>query len=226
MGPDGLRIDPKTGKPLIFRFYLLTSQPQEIKEAPFIKGWLKQIGIQLNTQVMTEGKFTDDWLANDFDMYMWGWGPDRIRTSSCRRSPPARSTPGATPATRTPRTTRSTSSSASSSTALRGKKILDQMQQIIYNDVPEIVLYYQEDLQAYRTDRWTGFVNQPQPQGFKLFAYSNYSYLSLHIKSANAAAPVKSGGVSGMVWLIALLVIAVLIGIVVLVRRRGEEERA
>ena len=226
MGPDGLRIDPKTGKPLIFRFYLLTSQPQEIKEAPFIKGWLKQIGIQLNTQVMTEGKFTDDWLANDFDMYMWDRDPTQYPTSSCRRSPPARSTPGATPATRTPRTTRSTKQQRVELDTTARKKILDQMQQIIYQDVPEIVLYYQEDLQAYRTDRWTGFVNQPQPQGFKLFAYSNYSYLSLHIKSADAAAPVTSSSVSGFVWLIALVVILLLVGVVVLVRRRGEEDRA
>ena len=69
-------------------------------------------------------------------------------------------------------------------------------------------------------------MNQPQPQGFKLFAYSNYSYLSLHVKSANAAAPLSSSGVSGFVWLIALLIIAVLVGVVVLVRRRGEEDRA
>ena len=198
MGPDGLRIDPKTGKPLIFRFFLLTSQPQEIKEAPFIKGWLKQIGIQLNTQVMTEGKFTDDWSRTTSTCTCGDGGRTRTPTSSCRRSPPARSTPGATPATRTRRTTRCTSSSASSSTRTARKKILDQMQQIIYNDVPEVVLYYEEDLQAYRTDRWTGFVNQPQPQGFKLFAYSNYSYLSLHIKSANAAAPVSSSGDLGL----------------------------
>ena len=94
------------------------------------------------------------------------------------------------------------------------------------NEVPEVVLYYQENLQAYRTDRWTGFVTQPQPQGAKLYAYSNYSYLSLHAKSAADAAAAPSSGVSGFVWLIALVVAALIIGAVFLVRRRGEEDRA
>jgi peptide/nickel transport system substrate-binding protein len=226
MGPDGLRIDPKTGKPLIFRFFLLTSQPQEIKEAPFIKGWLKQIGIQLNTSVMTEGKFTDTWYANDFDMYMWGWGPDPdpdfiVSTFTTGQVDSWSDTGYQNPAY----DALYEQQRVELDTTAR-KKILDQMQQTIYQEVPEVVLYYQEDLQAYRTDRWTGFVNQPQPQGFKLFAYSNYSYLSLHVKSANAAAPQSSGGISGFVWLIGLLIILLLVGVVVVVRRRGEEDRA
>ena len=46
------------------------------------------------------------------------------------------------------------------------------------------------------------------------------------MKSANAAAPQSSGGISGFVWLIGLLIVALLVGVVVLVRRRGEEDRA
>jgi peptide/nickel transport system substrate-binding protein len=226
MGSNGLRIDPKTGKPLIFRFYLLTSQPQEIKEAPFIKGWLKQIGIQINTSVMTEGKFTDDWLANDFDMYMWGWGPDPdpdfiVSTFTTGQVDSWSDTGYQNPAY----DALYQQQRVELNTDAR-KKILDQMQQIIYNDIPEIVLYYNEDLQAYRTDRWTGFVTQPQPQGYKLFAYGNYSYLSLHAKSAADAAATPSSGVSGFVWLILLVVVLAIIGVVFLVRRRGEEDRA
>jgi peptide/nickel transport system substrate-binding protein len=226
MGPDGLRIDPKTGKPLIFRFFLLTSQPQEIKEAPFIKGWLKQIGIQLNTQVMTEGKFTDTWYANDFDMYMWGWGPDPdpdfiVSTFTTGQVDSWSDTGYQNPAY----DALYEQQRVAIDTSTR-KDLLNQMQQIIYEEVPEVVLYYQEDLQAYRTDRWTGFVTQPQPQGAKLFAYSTYSYLSLHVKSAADAAAPASSGVSGAVWLIALVVIVALAAIVILVRRRGEEERA
>jgi peptide/nickel transport system substrate-binding protein len=226
MGPDGLRIDPKTGKELKFRFFLLTSQPQEIKEAPFIKGWLKQIGIQLDTQVMTEGKFTDNWLANDFDMYMWGWGPDPdpdfivsaytsgqcdVWSDSCYQNPAYDQLYEQQRVVIDP---------------TERKKLLDQMQQTIYEDVPEVVLYYAEDLQAYRTDRWTGFVNQPQPQGYKLFAYGNYSYLSLHLKTTAAAASPASSGVSGAVWLVGLILVVVLVGVILLVRRRGDEERA
>jgi peptide/nickel transport system substrate-binding protein len=226
MGSNGLRIDPKTGKPLIFRFYLLTSQPQEIKEAPFIKGWLKQIGIQLNSQVMTEGKFTDDWYANDFDMYMWGWGPDPDPDFIASTYTSGQCDSWSDTCYQNPTYDALYQQQRVAIDPNERKRILDQMQQIIYQDVPEVVLYDAEDLQAYRTDRWTGFVNQPQPQGYKLYAYGNYSYLSLHVKSANAAEPQSSSGISGFVWLIGLLIIVVLLGIVVLVRRRSEEDRA
>jgi peptide/nickel transport system substrate-binding protein len=226
MGPDGIRLDSHNGnKPLKFRFFLLTSQPQEIKEAPFIKGWLKQIGIQIDPQVMTEGKFTDNWYANDFDMYMWGWAPDpdpdfMVSTFTTGQVDVWSDTGYQNPAY----DALYEQQRVELDTEAR-KKLIDQMQQTIYEDVPEVVLYYQEDLQAYRTDRWTGFVTQPQPQGYKLYAMSNYSYLSLQLKST-AAAATTSSGISGAVWLVGLILVVVLVGVILLVRRRGDEERA
>jgi peptide/nickel transport system substrate-binding protein len=227
MGPDGVRLDPNNGnKPLVFRFFLLTSQPQEIKQAPFIKGWLKQIGIQINTQVMTEGKFVDNWLANDFDMYMWGWGPDPDPDFIVSTFTSGQCDSWSDTCYQNPQYDALYEQQRVATDPTERKKLLDQMQQIVYEDIPEVVVYYAENLQAYRTDRWTGYVNQPQPAGYKLFQYGNASYLSLHVKSAADAAPPASSGVSGAVWLIALILIVVLVGVILLVRRRGAEERA
>ena len=39
------------------------------------------------------------------------------------------------------------------------------MQQMLYRDTPEIVLWYPNSFEAWRADRWTGFVRWPEPDG-------------------------------------------------------------
>jgi peptide/nickel transport system substrate-binding protein len=41
------------------------------------------------------------------------------------------------------------------------QKMVWQMQEMVYNDRPYIVLYYEKVLQAYRSDRFQGFVASP-----------------------------------------------------------------
>ena len=59
--------------------------------------------------------------------------------------------------------------------------IVKQMQEILYTQVPEVVLWYDNDLQAWNSDKWTGFQLQPTPNadgdgGYALFQYGTYSY--------------------------------------------------
>ena len=53
------------------------------------------------------------------------------------------------------------------------KAILDQMQNIIYDDAPYDILYYDANLEAYRTDRFAGWQNQPSANGTPLFTYGD-----------------------------------------------------
>ena len=39
------------------------------------------------------------------------------------------------------------------------------MQKMLYDDAPYIVTVYYDNLEAYRTDRFTGFQPQPDPDG-------------------------------------------------------------
>jgi peptide/nickel transport system substrate-binding protein len=41
------------------------------------------------------------------------------------------------------------------------QQIVWQMQEMVFNDRPYIVLFYEDVLQAYRTDRFTGFIISP-----------------------------------------------------------------
>ena len=41
------------------------------------------------------------------------------------------------------------------------QKVIWKMQEMVFNDSPYIVLYYEKMLQAYRSDRFTGFIESP-----------------------------------------------------------------
>ena len=54
--------------------------------------------------------------------------------------------------------------------------------------MPYIVLFYDNVLQAYRSDRWTGFVQQPAEDGDLLATYGPYSFLSIRPVAAAGGA--------------------------------------
>ena len=101
------------------------------------------------------------------------------------------------------------------------------MQQIIYDDRPEIVFWYENYLQAYRSDEWTGFVKQPTEDGAILFQYGYYSLLNIQPASEGAGTDAADGdgGMSALVWIAIAAVVVVIVGVVV-TRRRGADEEA
>ncbi len=50
MGPNGIRIDPKTHKPLNLRLGIHSDDAADAAMAPYIEEWLKAIGIGVTVQ--------------------------------------------------------------------------------------------------------------------------------------------------------------------------------
>ena len=116
--------------------------------------------------------------------------------------------------------------------ATKRADIVHQMQAIIYRDQPYITLYYNATLEAYRSDRVTGFTSQPADSGSVkgdiLATYGPFSFISIRPASANLAGTAAKGA-SGSVWIIIIAVLAVLVGGFLLLRGRrrvDDEERA
>ena len=105
------------------------------------------------------------------------------------------------------------------------RPVTDEMQQFLYEQVPEVVLFYERDLQAYRSDAFAGFVPQPEPDGALLFQFGAYSYMNLK-PSGTGASSSGSEGIPTGVWLGIGAAIILIVGIIALVRRRSEEDRA
>jgi peptide/nickel transport system substrate-binding protein len=93
-------------------------------------------------------------------------------------------------------------------------------------------LYTYPDLQAYRTDRFTGFVRQPEGTGPVLFSNSSPSYWSLKPVSATSSGTAggsggsdDGGGSAGMIAVIVLVALALAGGTWAVLRRRTADER-
>ena len=76
MGPDGVRIDPKTGKPLEFRYFTRNSDQNTIETAPYVKAWLAQIGIKVDVSAMSSAKLGTVIQEGNYDLFDWGWYPN------------------------------------------------------------------------------------------------------------------------------------------------------
>ena len=62
-----------------------------------------------------------------------------------------------------------------------------EMQKIVYEQAPYVITAYYNNLEAYRSDRFTGFQPQPSPDGSLLFQYGTHSYQSLRPVTAEDA---------------------------------------
>ena len=160
------------GEPLAFRLVALNEYPEDVSAAKMIVAWCRDVGIKLKLDLMDEGAFTDQFYDNaNYDLFIWSWGGDidpgfmlstytttQIMNNSMNQySNPeydalfdeqAQALDPLNPDDRSKR-----------------QAIVFEMQEIINRDCPDIVLWYNVNLAAYRTDRWTGYVRAPGPTG-------------------------------------------------------------
>lgn len=221
---DGVREMPGGGEALEFRLYVEVSDSDGIKAAPFIQQWMGDIGIEVTIRSMTDAKLYDLWLeAFDWDMiiYSWGTGPDpdfllsSFTTNQCGVwSDTCYSNPEYDALYKEQQTTIDPTAR---------QALVHQMQQIFYRDTPEIVLWYPNSFEAWRSDRWTGFVRWPEPDGVVFFG-NYYSARLVQPLSGGAVPPTGAeSGPSGVVWLVGLGVIAAAIAGSAARRRRLDE---
>jgi peptide/nickel transport system substrate-binding protein len=224
---DGIREDPKTGDPLSFRLFTRSEREDTQTSADFIIDWWKQIGVEAKQTSLTDTKLTDVIYAGNYDMFIWGWVPDPdpdfiLSVLSCGQRPPDgiwSDTFYCDPTYDADYLKQKTLLNVDDRIAL-----VKQMEQQVYDDVPYIVLYYDNVLQAYRSDRWTGFVQQPKVNGDLLATYGPYSFLSIRPVAESGGA--DSGGGSSTAIIVGLVVAALVVigGVVLLTRRRDNED--
>jgi peptide/nickel transport system substrate-binding protein len=224
---DGVREMPGGGEPLEFRFILRSEDEQAPDMGRFVSGWLTEIGIATSSEVLTDGKLINAWYDNDYDLYIWGWGPDPdpdfiLSTFTSNQCGSWSDTCYSNPEYDQLYTDQKTASDTAERQA-----IIDEMQQIIYRDVPEVVLYYDKSLEAYRSDEWTGLEEgiSPMPEGFLWGQFTAYSALTVQpIGAGGTTSGGSGGGVSPVVWLGILGAIVIVVAVVLLSRRGRSDE--
>ena len=84
------------------------------------------------------------------------------------------------------------------------------MQAILYRDTPYVILWYNVNLQAFRTDTWTGYGAVPAKDGAPFFNLTRATYQDLKPRAAGAVAA-PSGGSPWVYVLVAAAVLATVV---------------
>lgn len=183
---SGNRLD-KEGKPINLRLYMPDSDANYPKAAQFIADWYGQLGVKVTTQVLDSATLGDKVLppeaggdANkaDYDIELWGWTwnvdpSGELQIFKCDAIGSSSDSQYCNPAY-----DKLYDEQLKAPTAEARKAIIAQMQNLIYDEAPYDVLYYDANLDAYRTDRFAGWYNQPG-NGTPMFTYSILGYTKL-----------------------------------------------
>ncbi len=208
-GPDGIRRTPDGAKPLAFRFFARSESKPSQASAQFVTEWLAQIGIRITVKTISEDQLSEAVATGDFDLFEWGWGvepdPDyQLSTFTCdQRSYKEGDSILAGLSDSfycNPEYDRLYALQKTQVDPAERAETVKAAQKLIYDDVGYLVEYYYDDLQAYRSDKFTGFVPQPAPDGMLLFQQGSHSYRAVMTvadaakAAASASAPAGAAG--------------------------------
>jgi peptide/nickel transport system substrate-binding protein len=229
---DGVREDA-AGRELSFRLTALTEYPADQEAARMIVGWCLDVGIELRLEVVDEAELgTRVYDDADYDLFIRGWDGDID--------------PGFILSTYTTRQITGWSGSRYSDPVYdrlymlqaqavdatdpedveHRRELIHAMQKVLYRDDPSIVLWYDVNLQAFRTDRWAGYVMAPSGDGAPFWNQLRSTYLSLRpLRAAQPAAQPAAEASKAWVWGV-VAGAAAAVGFAVLRRRPREAEDA
>ncbi len=223
MGPGGIRIDPKTHKQLVVRLGIHSDESADAQMAPYLQEWLKAVGIGVTIDAMSFNQLNAELPKGDWDVLSDGWstGPDPtylLSIQSCADLPLNSTTNGNTDAFFCNKAYDKLFAQQSTEFS-QAQRIhtVDQMQQILYRNAVDIVLYYPDNLGAARTSAAKDFFyGQPSAQGF--YPQQN---LFINWRTATPLASDSSSSSSPALWIvIAVVAVALLAAAAILIRRR------
>ena len=227
-GADGVRTAPDTKKPVTLRLFARQNSQSSQQSAKFIQGWFKDVGVTVTVKVVSEDSLTEIIGRGDYDMFLWGWvvepDPDyQLSTFTCAKRSYKDGDAVLANLSDSFYCNKEyddlyAQQAAQVDPAQRAETV-KKMQQLLYDDAPYVVLYYPDNLEAYRS-QWTGFVAQPEG-GALIFEYGTYSYRNVEKVKAAASPGQKAGDESTDGGTNTALVLAVGGGVVAAIAAAG-----
>lgn len=226
---NGVR-EGKDGKDIVLDYYILSDSTTAAPNAEFVTGWLKEVGLGTTVKTVSSSRLTEIIGKGDYDLFQWGWTPfvdpdPMLSYFTCGQLSMDPDNP----------TNYYNDANWCSPTYDAGYKsqnveldkatrleTVHEMLREFYASASYNVISYEGDLQAYRTDRFDGWLRQPAEIGPVLFQQTSPTYANL----TPVASTGSDGGGLGAVELVVL--VAVGLGVVALValllRRRGSAD--
>ncbi len=160
---NGARVD-KQGKPIVLRLWGRNESESSQAEGKLITGWFKQLGLEIQYSVVDNGtlenkiwNYQGDTFVPDFDLYLWDWDgyADPGQTLACYTT--AQIEGWNEPAWSDAQFDKLNTQQFRELDPQKRAQLIWQMQQIMYDQTPQITLTYPDYLQAYNTNKWTGW---------------------------------------------------------------------
>jgi peptide/nickel transport system substrate-binding protein len=181
LNSDGKRLD-KQGKPIVLRLDYPNSSDTYAKSAQFVKEWYSQLGIDVSVQSYDSDTLTNivlpppDGKAN-YDIELWGWSgnPDPNGLTivfRCDQIDNLSDSQYCNP------TYDQLYDQNSKESGAQRHETLAKMQNLIYDEAPYDILFYDAALDVYRNDRFAGWQNMPA-DGTPFFTYGMLDYTLL-----------------------------------------------
>jgi peptide/nickel transport system substrate-binding protein len=221
----------KDGEELELRLFVRSEDKDSVTAGQFIEDWFEQAGIGLETKAISDTALTDAIYAADFDMFIWGWGSDPdpdfiLSVLSCDQIMGWSDTFWCNEDY-----TRMYEEQKTQLDLDERATTIKEMQRIAYEQNPYIIFYYDNQTEAWRTDRFEGWTKTPTntDPGQVAFTVSNETYMNLQPLSTGGEGGAASdeGGTSPLLYvLLGLAAVAAIVGIVFFLRRGSAEDRA
>ena len=184
---DGKRLD-KEGKPIQLRLYFPNTDDVYAKSAQFVSEWYGQLGIDVTLQGFGSTALGNivlppegDGKAN-YDIELWGWGgnPDPnalLDIFTCGEIGTTSDSQYCNPAFD------ALYEQELGEAGTARHDTLAKMQNLIYDEAPYDILFYDANLDVYRNDKFAGWENMPA-DGTPLFSYGTLNYTLLRDATA------------------------------------------
>lgn len=157
---DGIRETPDGSRPLNFKMHWPSDSIDAPRLAELLSEMWGEVGVSLELQAIDPDALTAECCpAFDFDIILWGWGSDPdpnllLSVYSTGEIPNGYNETGYS----NPAYDELHAQQGVELDPEKRREIVWEMQKIVHDDVVYIIPYYEQATQAYRVDRFTGWI--------------------------------------------------------------------
>lgn len=157
---DGIREMPDGSQPLIFRINWPSDSIDAPRQAELLSEMWSAIGVKTELAATDPDALTSQCCpVFDYDIILWGWGSDPdpnllLNVQTTGEIPTGYNETGYS----NPEFDALYAQQAVELDLDKRKELVWKMQEVAFNDVVYIIPYYEQAVQAYRTDRFTGWL--------------------------------------------------------------------
>lgn len=229
---NGIREMPDGSQELVFRYAERSESDIAAPIRELITGFLEEVGIATTVDVFDDTQLTEVIAAGEYDLFVWGWTPfvdpdPLLSYFTCAQLTTDVEAVGYNDANWcSPEYDELYAQQNAELDRATREDLVHQMLRLFYDESTYVVLFEDADLQAYRTDRFTGWTRQPAETGPVLFSNTSPTYFLLQPIEGGAGDDDGGMGTGVLVALIGGGVIVLGVGASLLLRsKKNQDER-